>query len=400
MKAGYKQTEIGIFPESWNIGPLDSCFDVTSSKRVLQREWETSGIPFYRTRDLVNLHATGQLTPTLFISDKLYKSFVEKYGVPNTGDLLVTGVGSIGIPYVVDHSGPFYFKDGNIIWFKNRGKVKLNSRFLYHLYNSPIIRKQITTESAGTTVDTYTIVRARRTLIPVPSMKEQQAIAEALNDADALIASLEELVSKKQSMKKGFLQEIFNADSKHSRANRNPKLLGEISDITMGQSPISSCYNTQAKGIPLIQGNADIKGRKTIARIYTIHSPKIAEKGSIILTVRAPVGDVAIASEQVCLGRGVCAIRSDQPLLYYFFEFLEGKWGEYATGSTFDSINHDQLSNVPISLPERISDQEHLTSVLDAISEEIRTIKQQFLKATRLKEGMMRELLTGKTRLI
>ena len=84
--------------------------------------------------------------------------------------------------------------------------------------------------------------------------------------------------------------------------------LGDVAYVEMGQSPDSSGYNSEGAGIPLIQGNADIKNRKTIKRVCTTSITKTAEAGKIIVTVRAPVGNVAIATERCCLGRGVCSV--------------------------------------------------------------------------------------------
>ena len=95
--------------------------------------------------------------------------------------------------------------------------------------------------------------------------------------------------------------------------------MGKIATITMGQSPLSEFYNTELVGLPLIQGNADIENRKTIIRSYTSMITKKGKVGDIIMSVRAPVGEVAKSTFDCCLGRGVCAISYKNEYLYHVY---------------------------------------------------------------------------------
>ncbi len=206
-KTGYKQTEIGTIPEDWVVKRLGELFEITSSKRVFQSQWKTKGIPFYRARELAVLGEQGIVNNELFITREMYNAFKKTYGVPKVGDILVTGVGTLGKVYVVPDEREFYFKDGNIIWFKTSGKV--SSEFLRQLYSTPLIIKQIEDNSAGTTVGTYTISGAQKTVIPYPTLPEQTAIAEILSDMDAEIAALEGKLSKARQVKHGMMQELL-----------------------------------------------------------------------------------------------------------------------------------------------------------------------------------------------
>lgn len=102
-------------PENWVWTYISSGFDVTSSKRVHKSDWLSEGIPFYRTRELVKLSEQGYVDNELFISEDLYKTFKKEFGVPQKNDLLISGVGTIGVPYVISDEKEFYFKDGNVI---------------------------------------------------------------------------------------------------------------------------------------------------------------------------------------------------------------------------------------------------------------------------------------------
>ena len=195
------------FTGEWEVRCLGDLFEITSSRRVFQSEWKTEGVPFYRARELAILGEKGCVTNELFISKEMYGAYKRIYGVPRIGDMLVTGVGTLGKAYIVSDDHEFYFKDGNIIWFQISGKV--SSEFLRQLYLTPLITKQIDDASAGTTVGTYTISGARKTAIPFPSLAEQTAIAAILSDMDAEIAAGDANVAKARQLKEGMVQELL-----------------------------------------------------------------------------------------------------------------------------------------------------------------------------------------------
>ncbi|WP_029542679.1 restriction endonuclease subunit S [Selenomonas sp. AB3002] len=188
-------------PGNWCWTYIGAGFDVTSSKRVHKQDWLSEGIPFYRTRELVKLSEYGCVDNDLFISKELYEKFKEEYGIPKLNDLLISGVGTIGVPYIIEDDKPFYFKDGNVVWFKNKGLF--NSRYVFYLYKGSFMKNQIHSMSAGTTVDTYTIVNATRTKVPLPPLPEQQRIVTLI---ESLFADLDEAKEKLTAVVEGFAQ--------------------------------------------------------------------------------------------------------------------------------------------------------------------------------------------------
>lgn len=106
------------YPKDWHIVSLGDYCIITSSKRVFEKEWTKSGIPFLRTRDIASFHAGEEQKDKLFISESTYKEKSTVSGEPRQGDLLVTGVGTIGLPFLIDTDDKVYFKDGNILWIK------------------------------------------------------------------------------------------------------------------------------------------------------------------------------------------------------------------------------------------------------------------------------------------
>lgn len=186
-------------PENWCWTYVSTAYDVTSSKRVHKEDWLSEGIPFYRTRELVKLSSNGLVDNELYISEEQYETFKREYGVPAVGDLLISGVGTIGVPYVIESHEKFYFKDGNVIWFKNRGLFI--PRFIFYLYKSMFMDKQIHDMASGTTVDTYTIINANMTKVPLAPLSEQQRIVDRI---ESLFAKLDEAKEKAQAVVDSF----------------------------------------------------------------------------------------------------------------------------------------------------------------------------------------------------
>lgn len=195
------------FSGEWEEKRLGQVFSIGSSKRVFQSDWQNNGVPFFRAREIVAFHERRKVEDGLFISQKLYEDFKDKHGIPQVGDLLVTGVGTLGRVFLVRDERPFYFKDGNIIWFKVRGSM--SSEFLAQLFLFEPTLEQIHGSAGGSTVGTYTISGAKKTLISFPEIKEQEAIAELLDDMDAEIRSLEVRLEKARAIKEGMMQNLL-----------------------------------------------------------------------------------------------------------------------------------------------------------------------------------------------
>ena len=196
--------------EGWQTKTLGDLFDITSSKRVFEADWKTEGVPFYRAREIVKLARHGFVENELFISEEMFDRYSTKYGIPAVGDIMVTGVGTLGICYVVKKDDRFYFKDGNIIWLKK--KTEADSCFVEYAFQSDYLRSQID-NSVGATVGTYTIIKAKSTLIPVPPLSEQKRIVGILDEAFEGIATAkanaEKNLQNARALFESHLQSVF-----------------------------------------------------------------------------------------------------------------------------------------------------------------------------------------------
>ena len=181
--------------------------NVTSVKRIHQSDWTDSGVRFLRARDIVSASKNEEPDDYLYISKEKYDEYSLISGKVSVGDLLVTGVGTIGVPYLIRNSEPLYFKDGNIIWFQNGTKID-GDFFLYSFFGKAI--QDFINESAGIgTVGTYTIESGKKTPISLPEMKEQQQIGAYFRNLDNLITLHQRKYDKLQVLKKAMLEKMF-----------------------------------------------------------------------------------------------------------------------------------------------------------------------------------------------
>lgn len=176
------------------------------------------------------------------------------------------------------------------------------------------------------------------------------------------------------------------------------KRFGNFCSLQMGQSPSSKNYTEDSNDTILIQGNADLKQGNVVPRIYTTEITKTSDPGDIILTVRAPVGDIAINRYFACIGRGVCSIKGDK-FVYFLLDSLNEKaiWKKFAQGSTFEAISSKDIKNLKVNIPN-LKEQQKIASFLSKVDSKIDVLeKKQELWKT-YKKGIMQQIFNQKLR--
>jgi type I restriction enzyme S subunit len=178
--------------------------------------------------------------------------------------------------------------------------------------------------------------------------------------------------------------------------------LSSIARIIMGQSPPSDTYNREGLGMPFLQGKMEFGRMYPSPTTYTTQPLKIAEPNDILISVRAPVGDVNIAPYKVCIGRGLAAIRfnpktANHMFYFYYFQYIKKQLETLGKGSTFKAITKKDLEELLIPLPP-IKEQEKVSGILTMIDKTIELYHEERERLDRLKRGLMGELLTGRIR--
>ena len=171
--------------------------------------------------------------------------------------------------------------------------------------------------------------------------------------------------------------------------------LGEVVEITMGQSPSSKNYTENPNDHILVQGNADMKNGYVVPRVWTTQITKQAEKGDLILSVRAPVGDIGKTDYDVVLGRGVAAIKGNSFIFQLLTKMkINGYWTRFSTGSTFESINSDNIKNAQISIPS-LREQEKIGGLFNEFDSLIALHQHKLDQLRVLKEILLQKLFAN-----
>jgi type I restriction enzyme S subunit len=195
------------FEGEWEDKTLGELFPITSAARVHKNEWTTSGVPFFRSSDVVSTFK-GHDNTKAFISHELYEALSAKVGRIRRGDMLVTGGGSIGIPYLAKSDAPLYFKDADLLWFKIREAV--DSDFLFTFFSSQSFRRYLQSISHIGTIAHYTVEQAKATPLTIPrDATEQTQIGTYFQELDRLIGLQQRKHDKLVTLKKAMLQKMF-----------------------------------------------------------------------------------------------------------------------------------------------------------------------------------------------
>jgi type I restriction enzyme S subunit len=399
---GFKRTEVGLIPKGWTtvvIGDLEPF--VTSGSRGWARFYAETGASFLRIGNLSREAIYLNLEDLKHV--RLPRDTAEAARTEiQDGDLLISITADIGI---VGWVGTEVEKPGYInqhIALIRFNQANTSSKFLaYYLASEGSQRAFVASTDVGAKTG-MNLTTIRRIGLALPQPDEQRAIAEALSDVDGLLGALEALIAKKRAIKQAAMQQLLTGKTRLPGFSGpwETKRLGEIAEIEMGQSPRSEFYNSKGLGLPLIQGNADIANRQTVKRTFTTQITKRGYSGDILMSVRAPVGEVSRAIFDVCLGRGVCAARFPNDFLYHYLIHLEPSWAKHSKGSTFDSVNSADVRAVEIALPTDPAEQEAIATVLSDMDAEIAALERRRDKTRAIKQGMMQQLLTGRVRLV
>jgi type I restriction enzyme S subunit len=194
------------YEEDWEQRKLGDVTELKSASRVHKGEWTDSGVPFFRSSDVMAA-INGTTNEKAYISEELYEKLSNASGKLEEGDVLVTGGGSVGNPYIVPNNEPLYTKDADLLWIKNQGRFY--PYFLYEYFFSPTFRIYLSSISHVGTIAHYTITQLSETPISLPDIEEQIKVGEYFESLDRLITLHQRKYEELQKIKKFMLQNMF-----------------------------------------------------------------------------------------------------------------------------------------------------------------------------------------------
>jgi type I restriction enzyme S subunit len=395
--------------EGWETKTLGDLFDITSSKRVFESDWKTEGVPFYRAREIVKLAKHGFVENELFISEEMFDRYSAKYGIPAEGDIMVTGVGTLGICYVVNKNDRFYFKDGNIIWLKK--KTEANSRFVEYAFQSDYLRSQID-DSVGATVGTYTIIKAKSTRIPIPPLPEQQRIVGILDEAFDGIATAKANAEKNLHNARALFESHLQAVFTQRGEGWVEKRLSEVSKVFgRGKSKHRPRNEPKLFGgkYPFIQ-TGDVRNANHLITDYSqtyselgLAQSKLWPAGTLCITIAANIAETGILDFDACFPDSVIGVVVNEKItsntfLEYLLQSFKAELQSQGKGSAQDNINMGTFENQLFPFPA-LDSQRKVVATLDSLSFETQRLesiyRQKLAALDELKKSLLHRAFNG-----
>lgn len=298
----------------------DYC-SISSSKRIFARQYEDSGVPFYRSKEIIERREYKDISESLFISKELYNSFKEKFGVPVYGDILLTSVGTLGIPYYVKASDKFYFKDGNLTWMKSFVD-ELDSKYLYYWLSSSFGKASLLQRAIGSSQPALTIDILKKYRILLPSIVVQHRIASILSTYDSLIENNTKRIRLLEKMaenlyKEWFVRFRFPGHENVKMVNGLPNgwkkgALSDVCEFRRGKNITSS--EMKDGTIPVISAGITPSGFHSHANVYGI-SVTMSSSG-------ANAGYIAVHYSDIWAADCSYIEEASTPYIYYVYELL------------------------------------------------------------------------------
>lgn len=389
---------------------------ITSSKRIFADQYVSTGIPFYRSKEIIEKNNNQIISEPLYISVEIFNEIKNKFGVPKLGDILLTSVGTLGIPYLVKDE-TFYFKDGNLTWMKDFSE-NLISKYVYYWLSSSFGKQSLLLRAIGSSQPAITIDILKKYKIALPPLPTQRRIASILSAYDNLIENNNKRIRLLEQMaenlyKEWFVRFRFPGHEKVEMENGLPKgwkveRISNICETIGGGTPstekpeywggeikwVTPTDITSKNSLPLLK----IEGRITEEGLRK-SSAKLLPPFTILMTSRASIGFFGISPYEVCTNQGFISIIPNKDCyrmyLLYTFKARKEEIIANANGSTFLEISKGRFRKLKILMPidDLLDSFEKKTRI---IFDEIMQLEQQSENLTRQRDLLLPRLMSGK----
>jgi type I restriction enzyme, S subunit len=428
---GYKQTDVGVIPNDWRCETLKGKIEIIHGFAFLGQHFKSQGL--YRLTTPGHFYENGGFRD-IGDKQKYYDgTFPDSYLLRHN-DLIVAMTeqadGLLGSAAIIPEFG-------NYLHNQRLGRIRLISSevvlgYLYYLFNSKSFRLKVRESAAGTKVKHTSPNKLLGISVPLPPPPEQQAIAEVLSDVDALIISLDQFIAKKRNIKQGALQLLLTGKKrlvveskkgyKQTEVGNIPEdwhvtILGKICDLSSGTTPrrefeeryYSNGKTCWVKTADLNNGLIkDTDEKVTDLALKETSSLKVYNVGAVLVAMYGgfnQIGRTGLLNIPATINQAITAIQPnptklDSRFLLNYLNFKVRYWKDIAVSSRKDpNITGKDVRNFPTPLPP-LPEQQAIAQALSNMDAEIEALEKKHEKYKAIKQGMMQELLTGKTRLV
>jgi len=386
------------YEEDWEQRKFGNVTELKSASRVHKEEWTTSGVPFYRSSDVMAA-INGTENEKVYISEALYEKLSSISGKLEAGDVLVTGGGSVGKPYIVPNNEPLYTKDADLLWIKNQGKF--HPYFLYEFFFTPTFRSYLSSISHVGTIAHYTITQLSETPICLPSVGEQQKIGDYFYNIDHLITLHQRKCEETKKLKKYMLQKMFPQNGKRVPEIRfvgftedwEQRKLGDIAEFSKGSG--YSKGDLIESGTPIIlYGRLYTKYETSISEVDTYVEAKdgsvYSKGGEVIVPASGETAeDIARAAtvdkSGVILGGDLNVVSPNEDINSAFLAISishgnsQRELAKKAQGKSIVHIHNEEIKNLVVPFPTK-AEQNKIVEYFSSLDNLITLHQRQYQK--------------------
>ena len=422
LKPGYKYSDVGVIPNDWSVSTID---ELIENKTILSHldgnhgelyprsnEFKSFGVPYIAANDFAN--GTVNFDTCKFLSEERAAKF--KKGVAKSGDVLFAHNATVGPVALLETNLPYVILSTTATYFRCEPSLLSNS-YLHGALQVPFFVKQYQAVMAQSTRFQVPITAQRKLSLVVPPLPEQKEIAKVLSDVDALIAGLEKLIAKKRDIKQAAMQQLLTGQTRLPGFSGEwaVKRLGELANVAKGRGLSKGQIADSGANLCILYGELFTTYERVITSVVSKTNSTeglLGHRGDVLLPGSTTTKgiDLAVAcallADDVQLGGDINVVRMKSASVYdpiFMANLLTHTQklaiADLAQGSTIIHLYGRNLLNLMLKLPV-ITEQTAIATALSDMDTEITALESRLTKTRDLKQGMMQELLTGRTRLV
>ena len=408
---GYKLTEVGVIPEDWEVKAIGDIADVKTGpfgSALHESDYVEDGTPIITVEHLSDMGVEHFKLPMISNEDRRR---LKAYSLI-AGDIVFSRVGSVDRNALIREQEDGWLFSGRLLRVRIKNTKGYPHYLSYHFHSEPF-KQRVREIAVGQTMPSLNTQLLKGVQIILPTEQEQRSIATVLSDMDALLVGIDRLIAKKRDLKQATMQQLLTGKIRLPGFDGEWKVkrLGDLAEMGSGGTPPSSIAAYYDGDIPWVSISDMTKGGKVITRTdrnltqagFSRSAAQMFPPGTVLYAMYASLGECSISEIPLCSSQAILGIRPKKELngefLYYFLVSLKVMVKSLGQQGTQANLNKGMVQDFHISLPP-IPEQTAIATILSDMDAEIAALEQRRDKTRALKQGMMQELLTGKTRLI
>jgi len=407
VRPGYKQTDVGTIPEEWGVNALGKSCDIVTKGTTptsIGRAFTMSGVAFLKAE---SISESGHTIPeNVARIDETTHALLKRSQLKHN-DLLISIAGVLGRVGLVEQCDLPANTNQALAIVRLSRNSQLERTFVFYALRSPCVSRQIRDINVQAAQANISLQDVRAFVLPTPPLPEQRAIAAALSDVDALLAGLDRLIAKKRDLKQAAMQQLLTGQTRLPgfHGEWEVKRLGEICEIAMGRTPPRLNQTYWGRGfvwlsIADLQSKVVSQSKEEITDLAAA-TMTIVPKGTLLMSFKLSIGRLCFAGCDLFTNEAICSfnkLQADADYLYYTLGRTDfSLYGKQAVKGY--TLNKESLTLVEVRMPP-LAEQSAIAAVLSDMDAELAALEARRAKTRDLKQAMMQELLTGRTRLV